>query len=114
MTAAPIRYVGTVLAWAIGLLSALIGMIYLLSGAQAYLGADFTDTPAFVQLLLAIGFLCMPVGVFLLHKARHSFRMGFEKYSLPDPPVRSLSISAFGIALLIASASAFIIVFLLF
>jgi hypothetical protein len=114
MQSSPLRHVVVVIAASVGLFSALIGVVFLIAGAQAYLGPDFTDTPPFAQLLYAVGFIGLPAGMLLMLKARHSFKLGFEKYGLPDPPIRSFLMSAIGIVCLVAAISAFVIVWLLF
>jgi hypothetical protein len=114
MTASPFRHFLAILAWSIGLLSALIGSVFLLSGLQAYIGTDLTEASPFAQLLFAVGFLGLPMGLLLLHRARASFLRGFEKYSLPDPPLRSMTMSVAGTAFVIAAITAFIIANVLF
>ena len=114
MTATPIRHFFSVIAWSLGLFSALIGIMFLLSGAQAYLGSELTEGSPFAQLLMAIGFLGLPMGVLLLLRARRSFLKGFEKYNLPDPPARSMTMTIAGIIFLVASISAFAIAEILF
>ncbi len=114
MRSSPVRHFIVIVASSVGLFSALIGVVFLIAGAQAYLGPDFTETPPFEQLLLAVGFLGLPVGVLLMVKARRSFMRGFEKYGLPDPPTRSFLMSAIGIGCLVAALSSFVIAALLF
>jgi hypothetical protein len=114
MRNSPFRHILVVIAASVGLFSALIGVVFLIAGAQAYMGPDFTDTPPFAQMLYAVGFIGFPTGMMLMLKARHSFKLGFEKYGLPDPPIRSFLMSALGIACLVAAISAFVIVWVLF
>jgi len=114
MSTRPIRYVLSIAAWCFGLLSVLIGMVFLMSGVQHYINKDYPESHPFAQVLLAMGFLGLPLSFLLLYKARHGLKHRSNDYELPVPPMNSLGMGIIGTALLIAATAAFILVWLFF
>lgn len=110
MPLSPLRKLATVLVSLIGLLFALVGAILLISGTQAYLENDTSQGVPFEQMLLAIGFLGIPVSGVLYYKTRISIQRGLSRYGLPDSPVHSLSLIVITVTSLILTVSAFVIV----
>lgn len=109
MTLSPIRKLAKVLAFIIGLLFALVGVILLISGFQAYLANDMSEGLPFEQVLLAAGFLGIPVSGLFFYKAQQSFERGKSKYGLPDSPLLSLSLIVLTITSVVLTVSAFVI-----
>ena len=114
MPLSPLRKFATVLASFIGLLFALVGVILLISGTQAYLANDTSQGVPFEQMLLAIGFLGVPVSGVFFYKARKSIQLGLSRYGLPDSPVQSLSLIVLTVTSVILTVSAFVIVMTVF
>ncbi len=114
MALSPLRKLVTVLVSLIGLLFALVGVILLISGAQAYLENDISQGVPFEQMLLAIGFLGIPVSGVFYYKAHTSIQRGLSRYGLPDSPVQSLSLIVLTVASVILTVSAFVIVMTVF
>lgn len=112
--ASPIGRFIRIVALLIGLGSILIGTVFLISGMQAYLGEGEPVIHPFEHLLMAITFLNLPIGALFLYKARHSYLRGFTSYDLPDPPHRSVTLAVIGVLFVLSSATAVLMVALLF
>jgi hypothetical protein len=98
----------------IGVLCALVGIVLLLSGYNAYQNPSATDVHPFEQILFATGFIGLPVTGLLYYRARMSFLRGMNRYGLPDAPSQSLFLSVLAIGAMILTCAAFIIVFTVF
>ncbi len=98
----------------IGILCALIGIILVISGLNAYISTDAVDQQPFEQLLLAIGFLGLPASGLLLYKTRKSFRRGMNRYGLPDSPGRSFLLAALSAAAVVLTTGSFAILLTVF
>lgn len=114
MTLSPIRKLLQGLFAMVGVTFALIGIIQLLSGFNAYISPDIPDIQPFEQILLAVGFLGIPFSGMLFYKARKSLRTGDTRYGLPDAPGRSFLLAFLTITAVILTTSAFVIVLTVF
>ncbi len=114
MTLSPFRKLLSGLFSMIGVLCALVGIVLLLAGYNAYVNPAPTDAQPFEQLLLAVGFLGIPASGMLLYKARKSFLRSINRYGLPDAPSHSLLLSILTVAAMVLTCGAFVIVFTVF
>ncbi|PLX32326.1 MAG: hypothetical protein C0600_02915 [Ignavibacteria bacterium] len=109
MSLSPLRKLLKALAIIIGLMFALVGLVFLLSAAHAYLSSDSGEGLPFVQMLLAVGFLGVPTTALFLYKAQKSFMRGDDGYGLPDAPTYSLLLAFLTISSSIVTVAAFVI-----
>jgi hypothetical protein len=114
MSPSPLRKLAKAIASVIGLFLALVGVILLISGLQAYVSNDTTDVIPFEQVLLALGFLGIPASSILLFKAYSSIQRGKSRYGLPDSPAQSLTLIILSITSMILTVSVFVIVAIVF
>jgi hypothetical protein len=114
MSLTPLRKLVKALASIIGLLSALVGTILLLSGVHGYLSNDAVEELPFEQILLAIGFIGIPICGLMAYKSLKSHQRGKNRYGLPDSPMQHLTLIILTAASLLVTASAFIIRFVVF
>jgi uncharacterized membrane protein HdeD (DUF308 family) len=114
MSLSPFRKLLQGLLSLIGVLCALIGIILILSGLNAYINAETADPQPFEQILLAVGFLGIPVSGLLFYKAVKSFRRGMNRYGLPDSPGRSFTLATLTVAAVTLTCGAFAIILTVF
>jgi hypothetical protein len=114
MSLSPLRKLLQGLAAIIGVLSALLGIILLLSGFGEYISAGDPDIQPFEQILLAVGFLGIPASGFLFFRTHRNLKRGVNPYGLPDAPTRSLFLVLLTVALIALTATSFVIVLTVF
>ena len=114
MSLSPLRKLLQGLASMIGVVFALLGMILLLSGFNAYVSPGDPDTQPFEQILLALGFLGVPFSGILFYKARKSLKSGMNRYGLPDAPHRSAILAILTVTAVVLTTGAFVIVLTVF
>lgn len=98
----------------VGVLSALLGIILLLSGFSDYLSADNPEIQPFEQLLLSAGFLGIPASGFLFFRTQRNLRTGVNPYGLPDAPARSLLLVLLTVIAIALTTTSFVIVLTVF
>ncbi|MFZ1731069.1 MAG: hypothetical protein WBQ23_09735 [Bacteroidota bacterium] len=114
MSLSPLRKLLQGLLSMVGVLCALIGIIFFLSGINAYLSVETADPQPFEQILLAVGFLGLPASGLLFYKARKSFQRGMNRYGLPDSPGRTFTLATLTVAAVTLTCGAFAIVMTVF
>jgi hypothetical protein len=114
MSLSPFRKLLQGLLSMIGVVCALIGIILVLSGFNAYINPTAVEIQPFEQILLAVGFLGLPSSGLLFYKAQKSFMRGMNRYGLPDSPGRSFILGMLTITAVTLTTGAFAIVLTLF
>ena len=114
MSLSPLKKLLKALAIIIGLMLALVGLVFFLSAVQAYLADGAAEGIPFEQMLLAVGFLGIPATALFLYKARNSFSQGKNEYGLPDAPSHSLLLAILTISASIITVASFVIVVVVF